>query len=129
MYSVTYTDANEFERFEVNIKRRGSAAIIEMRGRSSSANIDRLDSELKQIQSERIEWKILDLSQSRLINSRQIGIILQHFQERRSEENGGFAIVNPTDRVRHLLTMTKVAGLIPIFDSVDDAMQAFGLPE
>ncbi|MGC9326576.1 MAG: STAS domain-containing protein [Candidatus Hinthialibacter sp.] len=129
MYSAIDIDAHKWERFEIHIKRRGAAAIIEMRGRSNSTNVDRLDLELKQIQSDHIAWRIFDLSHSRLLNSRQIGIILQHFQETQNGGDAGFAFVNPTDRVRHLLSMTKIADVIPIFDSVDEAMLAFGCPK
>jgi anti-anti-sigma factor len=113
---------------KVEIQRKGSLAIIRLRGASQPANTKSLDDLLAQLLEEDMLYYVLDLSETRMINSQQIGVIVRHIQQLMQKTTGGFAFANPPDRIRYLLDMTCASDLAPIFDSVEDAIQSFNLP-
>lgn len=110
---------------ELEFHKELSVVIIHMLGEPQPGHAHQLDEILSKLRQENILYFILDLSDTRMINSQQIGFLVRHIQQLAERKQGGFAFVNPPDRVRYLLEITCAVHLAPIYDTVDAAFQSF----
>lgn len=68
---------------------------------------------------------LVDFSKINYIDSTGIGELVGHlgrFQDRRRK----LILVNPTERIRRLLEVARLAELFPIYDTIEAAMAAEG---
>lgn len=68
-----------------------------------------------------IKKLVLDLSGVKLITSSGIGIFLNI----NKNLNSKFILACPSDEVRNVLDLTKISTVIKVFNSVDEALNAF----
>ena len=63
---------------------------------------------------------ILDISRVELMNSSGLGILISALTSVR-KAGGDLVMVNITDRIKNLLSITKLSSIIHVYDSVDEA--------
>ncbi|MCK4633160.1 MAG: STAS domain-containing protein [candidate division Zixibacteria bacterium] len=67
---------------------------------------------------------IIDLAQVDWMNSTGLGILISSYTTLRN--NGGhLKLANVTDKIKSLLTITKLVSVFEAFDSVDEAVASF----
>ena len=67
---------------------------------------------------------IIDLGQVDWMNSTGLGILISSYTTLRN--NGGeLKLANVTDKIKSLLTITKLVSVFEAFDSVDEAVASF----
>ena len=67
---------------------------------------------------------IVDLSQVEWMNSTGLGILISGFTTLRNSQ-GTLKLANVTEKIRSLLTITKLAPVFESYDSIDDAIASF----
>ena len=67
---------------------------------------------------------IIDLSKVEWMNSTGLGILISTYTTLRNNE-GELKLANVTDKIRSLLTITKLVTVFDTYDSVAEAVQAF----
>lgn len=111
------------EGLKLETNREGPLVVIKMIGASNPSRMRELDSLFTELLDDHVGYFVLDLSETRMINSHQIGAIVRLAQNIMKKEQGGFAFVNPSDRIRYLLEMTCATDLAQIYDTVEEAIQ------
>lgn len=109
------------------IRQEGPVAVITMRSTSEPGKLQDLEAVFEELLQNNCIHHILDLSETRLIHSHEIGAIVRHLQVLQ-EKNGRFIMVNPSDRVRYLLEMTRITQLASIVDDLDTALNNITSP-
>ena len=67
---------------------------------------------------------IVDLSQVEWMNSTGLGILISSYTTLKNN-NGMLKLANVTDKIRSLLTITKLAPVFEAYDNIDDAVSSF----
>ena len=67
---------------------------------------------------------VVDLSQVDWMNSTGLGILISSYTTLRNHE-GMLKLANVTDKIKSLLTITKLVTVFEAHDSVDEAVQSF----
>lgn len=70
---------------------------------------------------------IFDLSKVELMNSSGLGILIGALTTTR-EADGNIVLANLTDRIKNLLTITKLNSVFEVFDTHDQAKEHFLQP-
>lgn len=69
---------------------------------------------------------VMDLSETDLMDSSGLGGTLAVFKQAHERPGGGLRLAAMSQKVRLLFEITKAHDLMPIHDSVDEAIAAFG---
>jgi len=67
---------------------------------------------------------VIDLSGVDWMNSTGLGILISSYTTLRNH-NGELKLANVTDKIKSLLTITKLVSVFESFDSVDEAVNSF----
>jgi len=67
---------------------------------------------------------VIDLAGVDWMNSTGLGILISSYTTLRNHE-GELKLANVTDKIRSLLTITKLVSVFESFDSVDEAVKSF----
>ncbi|MFB3786827.1 MAG: STAS domain-containing protein [bacterium] len=94
--------------------------LITMRDASSSLDLNQLPNLFLECMEKGYRRYVIDLSQIRLLNSHEIGAIVQH--SRLLANQGGLVIVNPSERIRYMLELSCASPIAPSADSVEQAV-------
>lgn len=68
---------------------------------------------------------LVDFSKINFIDSTGIGELVGYLGQFKNQQRK-LILVNPTDRIRKLLDVARLSELFPIYDSVEDALEADG---
>ena len=67
---------------------------------------------------------VIDLGKVDWMNSTGLGILISGYTTLRNHD-GQLKLINVTDKIRSLLTITKLVTVFESYDSLDDAKQSF----
>ncbi len=106
---------------QLNVNRRGNAAVVSVVGSVSMSDADRLREALEKLTDERISVIVLDLREMDFICSVGLGAIIVAYLKCRHHA-GQIKLVCPVQSVRELLETTRLTKLFRIYDSIDGAL-------
>lgn len=101
----------------------GKIVILSIIGSPSAVGRKELEQQLDGFFNRDYRWFIIDLTKARMLQSAMIGVILG--MAKKVLTDGGLCIVSPSERIQYVLDITRVSGIIPTYDSVDDAIESF----
>ena len=67
---------------------------------------------------------VIDLAKVDWMNSTGLGILISSYTTLRNNE-GELKLANVTDKIKSLLTITKLVTVFDAYDSIDDAVKSF----
>jgi len=106
---------------ELASERRGSAAVVTIRGSVSISDAERLAEKLETFAAEKVPIVVLDLGEMDFICSAGLGAIIScHVKSR--HHHGVIKLVAPRPAVRELFETTRLTKLFEFHDSVEDAL-------
>jgi anti-sigma B factor antagonist len=110
---------------KLNDRMEGDVVILEPKGKimggpDASLLHDKLHEYIEQDQKK----VIIDLSRVDWMNSTGLGILISGYTTLRNH-NGQLKLVNVTDKIQSLLTITKLITVFDSYDSLEEALEAF----
>jgi anti-sigma B factor antagonist len=94
--------------FRVEVATKGEASVVSVAGELDLASSPTLEAELQRVSASDIPLVIVDLSQLEFMDSTGLSVLVRAHQ--RAEENGQrFGLINGSQQVQRLLTLTGVA--------------------
>ena len=109
----------------MNIKQQNGTVIIELKGKLVGGPLaGRMDRTLDNILAQGNKHIIVDLGSVTHLNSSGMGILISGFTKV-NDEGGKLKFANITDKIRNLLSITKLNRIFEVYDSVDDAIKSF----
>lgn len=97
-----------------------SIVLITIRDTFSSLDLNQLPVLFRDLMEKGFRRYVIDLSRARLLNSHEIGAIVQHSHLLANQ--GGLILVNPSERIRYMLELSCATPLAPYADSVEQAV-------
>ena len=110
------------DEFLLETEQLGNVTVIKISGSSNPKDINKLANYLRKSAKKKSYYCILDLSETRLLNSHDLGAIIQHIQDISKKDKSAFAFVNPSDRVLYLLELTCATELAPVYKTIKEAV-------
>ena len=108
---------------QMDVTRRGDAAVVKVSGSVSLGDSERLRERLEALAAEQVSVIVLELSEMDFISSMGLGAIISGHLKCR-HHHGQIKLVRPTRPVRELLEMTRLTTLFGIYDTVEQAVSA-----
>jgi len=106
--------------FSVDIQRRGECAVVTLGGSCTMSDSHRLNESMVSLASESVRVIVVDMGKLDFIESTGLGaIIAGHLRVRRHQ--GEVRLVSPLPAIYHLLDLTRLTQLFPVYKSVDEA--------
>ena len=107
----------------LELERRGDCAVLRLIGSAGIEQAQRIQERLEELAAQQAPLVVLDLGEMDFIASMGLGaMIAGHLKARRY--NGEIRIARPQPAVMQLLETTRLTKLFPVFDSVEEAVQA-----
>ena len=108
---------------ELDVRQLGSATVVAVSGSVGVSGAEKLRRSLEELAEGRVPLIVLDLTNMDFICSLGLGaIITGHLKNR--HHNGEIRLVNPQPAVREMLETTRLTKLFPIYDTVEEAVEA-----
>jgi anti-sigma B factor antagonist len=82
--------------------------------------VDKINEYLNDIKNKKF---VLDMSEARYVNSQGLGVLITSYT-RVKNHGGAFVLVNPSEPIKKLLTITKLDSVFQIFNSLSEAETA-----
>jgi len=116
------------DNLTLNQRRAGDVVVLDLAGRITLGNLDRpLPNALQRLVAEGERNLILDLSKITYIDSTGLGELVAGYST--LKRNGGrLALLNLSDRVMDLMTITKLYTVFDIYDNEAQAVESFETP-
>ncbi|WP_334141878.1 STAS domain-containing protein [Rhabdothermincola sp.] len=111
--------------FEVGVSHREGWVVIAVTGELDVATAPRLRQEAIRVVAEGNHRLVIDLGGVDFLDSTGLGVIIGILKRVRSH-SGELTVVGLTPKVRKVFEVTRVLEILPIFDTVDDAMAGAG---
>lgn len=103
----------------------GSFAHLAIEGEIDLDTVSALKTRLAELKERGVDRLVLDLAQTRYVNSTALATLVK-FAEAFRERGGGIALVSVTPRVKLVFEMLGLLVFFKFFDSVEAARAAFG---
>ena len=101
----------------------GGVCILRMSGRfATGSDVEYLRGKTDELKLKGCRRIVADLTQVPYIDSTGIGFLLAIYAGIVRDPESRFAIANPNHRVREVLSLTKLATILPTFDDVPSAL-------
>lgn len=114
------SDAQE-RGLKIEPERRGPVMVVRLIGSADMHASEELGERLTELLEDDTEQMVLDLARLDFINSIGLGgIIAAHL--RCTRQGATVKLVHPQPAIRDILAITKLTRLLPIHDSLDDAI-------
>lgn len=106
-------------------KKYGKVLVLSMKGKLvSQAETNRLHDKINEVVENNIVSIVLDLKQVSWLASLGIGAIMRNLLKVR-KAGGDLRLTGLSEKVKSLFSITKLIGVILIFDSVNEAVDSF----
>lgn len=102
----------------------GSFALLTVEGEIDLDTVGTLRQRLAELQERGIDRLVLDLAETRYVNSSALAVLVK-FAESFRERGGGVALVRVTPRVKLVFEMLGLLVFFKFFDTVEAARAAF----
>jgi anti-sigma B factor antagonist len=99
--------------------------VLTIRGDAGMTDAFRMGDTLQDLLSQPEHVIVLDLAGLQFIGGEGIDVLLT-VRERIIVEKGQMRLVQPTPEVRHILEVTRLDQILPIYDSLEEALAAGG---
>ena len=110
---------------KLSSKEQGGIVILEPKGKiMGGPDASLLNDKLHECIEGSQNRIIIDLGQVDWMNSTGLGILISSYTTLRNT-GGELKLVNVTDKIKSLLTITKLISVFESFDSVDEAVASF----
>lgn len=109
-------------RLRLELQRESQYVLVRLIGSATMDCADYLRTQLLAVLAESPPELILDLAELQFLNSSGLGIIVDahlHFQK----QAGRLKLLSPTPSIRHLLQLTNLDRLMPVYDSLPAALE------
>lgn len=114
------------DRLSIDQRRVGDVIILDLAGKVTIGTTNRqLQDALRRLVAEGERSVVLDLSQVTYVDSTGLGEIVAGYSTLR-RGGGRLALVNVSDRVMDLMTVTKLYTVFDIYTSEAEAVESFG---
>lgn len=109
----------------MNIKEQYGTVIIELRGKLVGGPLsERMDRTLDNLLAQGKKNIIVDLGGINILNSSGMGILISGYSKVR--DNGGvLKLANITNKIKGLLSITKLNQIFEIYNTTDEAVKSF----
>lgn len=109
----------------MNIREQYGTVIIELKGKLVGGPLaDHMERTLTNLLNQGKKQIIVDLSRITILNSSGMGILISGFT-RVKASGGTLKLANVTNKIRGLLSITKLNSIFELYPSVDEAAQSF----
>lgn len=106
-------------------KRNGSVAIIELKGKmAGTCDAEELHDEVKALLENNTNQIVLNMKHVNWIGSLCIGALMREIISAR-QKNGDVYLAAPSQKVERLFQITKLEGVVSIYPTVEEAVDAF----
>lgn len=106
-------------------KKNGHVAIIKLKGKmAGSCDAEELHDEVKSLLERKTNHIVLNMKNVSWIGSLCIGALMREIISARQKE-GDVYLASPSEKVIRLFQITKLAGVVNIFPTVEEAVAAF----
>lgn len=102
----------------------GSFALLTVEGEIDLDTVGTLRQRLAELQERGIDRLVLDLAETRYVNSSALAVLVK-FAESFRERGGGVALARVSARVKLVFEMLGLLVFFKFYDSVDEARAAF----
>ena len=114
--------APETETLKVSVSSTSGVTLIALKGSATMADTEILQQQLQQLAERPEAVLILDLSELDFIGANGIHAFLIGRAESEMH-HGQIRLVHPSPDVKHMLELTRLTEIFPIFDTVEEAMK------
>ena len=113
-------------RMDIAVRQNGDVTVVDFKGRLAIGVSDSLlPGVISDILKDGSKKILLNLSEMDYIDSNGLGELVQAYRE--SQRKGAsLRLLKPQDRVAKTLRLTNLLPMFSVYDSEDDALQAFG---
>jgi len=108
---------------QIDTSTKGDAVLVTLAGRFEFGTRQDYKQVIAQIVQDGYLRLVLDLEQVTFLDSSALGLLLLTDQKFKLKQ-GTVGLVNPTGYVRQVLELANLPRVIPVYDSVEDALQA-----
>jgi len=110
------------DSIRIDVDHRDEITIAKLTGSADMTATEQMKEQLLSLVEDPCRLLVLDLSGLEFISSEGLGaIIAAHVRSRRHE--GRVVLAAPSSQIRHLLSVTSLDRLLPIYDSVEEALR------
>ena len=108
--------------FRVEVANKGEAAVIRVSGELDLASSPALEEELARVSSSESSLVIVDLRDLEFMDSTGLSVLVRAHQ-RAAENSQRFGVVNGSQQVQRLLSLTGVADRLVLADTPDELLE------
>jgi anti-sigma B factor antagonist len=108
--------------FRVEVANKGEAAVIRVSGELDLASSPALEEELARVSSSEASLVIVDLRDLEFMDSTGLSVLVRGHQ-RAAENSQRFGVVNGSQQVQRLLSLTGVADRLVLADTPDELLE------
>jgi anti-anti-sigma factor len=109
---------------QVVARQEGVVPICELRGELDASNVDVVQARLLDAATGEVPGLVLDLTDTSYLDSAAVRILFDLARRLRTRRQELRLVVPPDGVVRRVLVLTALADIVPLDDSVDDAVRA-----
>jgi anti-sigma B factor antagonist len=112
---------------KISINEKYQAAIIELKGDLvGGADAKLFSNRIYQLIKDGKKNVVVDMTDVKFMNSSGIGILISGYTTLKNAV-GELKLAHISDKVKGILSITRLNKIFDIFDNVDDAVKSFGL--
>jgi anti-sigma B factor antagonist len=110
---------------KINVLEKYTAAVIELKGDIvGGPHAEEFSSTLRKLISEEKKNIIIDLSETKYMNSSGLGMLISGYTTVKNS-GGDLKLANVTAKIESLLVITKLSSVFENFSTVDEAVKSF----
>jgi len=106
---------------QIEIDRRDHGAVVMLRGSATVADADAIGDVLRNLADERCAVTVVEMSDLDFIGSAGLAQIISGYLRNR-HHHGKLRLANPQPTIHQELQKTRLAELLPIYTSIDEAL-------
>jgi anti-sigma B factor antagonist len=88
-----------------------------------NTGIELVDLINEKLNSDKLYKYILDMSEARYINSQGLGVLITSYTKVKNND-GSFVLLNPSEPIKKLLSITKLDSVFQVYNSISEAEAA-----
>ncbi len=104
----------------------GTVAVLTLKGKMMGGpEMKDLHDHVKGLMNDGVKQVVIDLGKVKWLNSSGLGALMGALTTLRGED-GDLKLANTSDKIQSLLMITKLISIFETYESVDQAVEAFG---
>lgn len=106
---------------DVDTREEADWTVVRLRGQLDVATAPQFRQAMVAAQFGGSTRVVIDLAGVEFLDSMGLGIIVGAIKRARAHD-GELVLAGPTDRIRHVLELSRVADIVPVVDTVEDVI-------